>query len=57
MAVLDQSAGQVKRYVDGWTAASSVTEPSGGTVVDTEARAAISGLVAALVAGGILPSV
>jgi hypothetical protein len=57
MAVLDQSAGQVIRYVDGWMAADPVAEPSGGAVVDDEARAAISGLVSALVAGGILPSV
>jgi len=57
MAVLDQSAGLIKRYVDGWVAAASVTEPSGGATVDSEARAAVSELVAALVAGGILPSV
>ncbi|TIX49373.1 DUF2793 domain-containing protein [Alteraurantiacibacter aquimixticola] len=55
MTVLDQAAGQLRRYADGWHMASTVAEPSGGSVVDTEARAAITGLIAALVAAAILP--
>jgi len=56
MTVLDQAAGQLRRYADGWQMASPVAEPSGGATVDTEARAAITGLIAALVAAGILPA-
>ena len=53
--IYDEAAGQNRRYADGWQAAASVVEPSGGLTVDAEARNAVAGLVAALVAGGILP--
>lgn len=56
MSMLDLSNGQMRRYVDGWQAAAQVTAPNGGTVQDAEARTAITGLIAALVAAGILPS-
>ena len=39
-----------------WSAATAPVEPTGGTTVDTEARMAIAGLVAALVDAGILPT-
>ena len=56
MTVLDQSNGQVRRYVDGaWAAATTVAAPTDGAVVDTEARTAINGLIAALIAAGIFP--
>jgi hypothetical protein len=55
MRVLDRSEGQEIRYRGGWQRAETPEEPWGGTIVDAEARAAITGLVAALVAGGILP--
>lgn len=55
MRVFDKTAGQEMFYLDGWHKAVAVAEPSGGTTVDTEARTAISGLVAALVSAGILP--
>jgi hypothetical protein len=56
MSVLDLSTRQMRRYVDGWQVAAQVAAPSGGTVQDAEARTAITGLIAALVAAGILPS-
>lgn len=56
MAVFDLSAGKIRRYVNGWQAASAVAAPAGGTVIDIQARGAINGLIAALVAGGILPA-
>ncbi len=56
MTVYDENAGQIRRFADGWISAAQVAAPAGGTTVDTEARNAIAGLVAALVAGGLLPS-
>jgi hypothetical protein len=54
MRVLDRSTGQDIRYLDGWHRPAAPAEPAGGATVDSEARAAIAGLIAALVAGGIL---
>lgn len=56
LTIFDQTAGQIRRYVGGWQAANSVAAPVGGTVVDVQARSAVAGLVAALIAGGVLPS-
>lgn len=56
LQIFDQPAGQIRRFADGWQAASAVPTPSGGSVIDAEARGAIAGLVAALIAAGILPS-
>lgn len=56
MRVLDRSAGQFRLFHSGaWTMATVPTAPSGGTVVDDQARAAISQLIDALTASGILP--
>jgi hypothetical protein len=56
MTVLDLSVGKNRRYANGWLTASSVSAPTGGTVVDLQARNSIAGLIAALVAAGILPT-
>ena len=55
LRVLDRSTGQDLRYRGGWPRAAAPAEPSGGSTVDAEARAAIAGLVTALVSAGILP--
>ena len=56
MTVHDEAAGQTRRYADGWQVASPVALPSGGLIVDSQARTAMAGLVAALIAGGLLPA-
>ena len=56
MRVLDRSTGQELRYFGGWNAPTVPGEPSGGSIVDAEARTAIAGLIAALRVAGILPS-
>lgn len=57
LRVLDIAIGQFRLYRSGaWTSASPPAVPSGGTVVDGEARAAISELIAALADAGILPA-
>lgn len=48
--------GQLCLYSDGWTTAPDPVEPSGGTTIDTEARAAIAALVSALRHSGIFPA-
>ena len=52
--ILDRSTGQEIRYRGGWQRPATPVEPTGGTTVDAEARAAIADLVAALIAGGVL---
>lgn len=54
MRVLDRSTGQHILYRGGWLRPAAPAAPEGGATIDGEARAAISALLAALVAGGIL---
>ncbi len=53
--VCDKQLGQERFFLSGWLSATPITSPDGGSVVDTEARTAIAGLVAALVDCGLLP--
>ena len=55
MRVFDKATGQQALFDAGWHRAEVVATPSGGSVVDVEARAAIAGLISALVATRILP--
>ena len=54
MQVFDKLTGQLIFFRDGWQRPATPAAPSGGTTVDAEARAAIAGLVEALIAAGIL---
>lgn len=56
MWVFDRELTQFAFFSDGWQKASTIQEPSGGSTVDSEARAAIGALLLALRASGILPS-
>jgi len=55
LRILDRSTMQDILFRGGWIRAVRPTSPQGGTTVDSEARAAIAQLTAALIAGGILP--
>mgnify|MGYP001109503994 CR=1 FL=1 len=53
--LFDQSSGtRLVRDISGWVAPGVVPIPTGGTVVDTEARAALSALLTALVQTGLI---
>lgn len=45
MALFDTSAQCVRRWIDGWRTVALPAEPSGGTTIDSEARAAIATLI------------
>ena len=55
MEIFDQASGQKVVYSSEWSRAVEPTEPSGGSVVDVEARSAIVELIAALSVAGVLP--
>ena len=57
MRVLDRSTGQERRFHTEWHSPVAPLEPSGGSVVDTQARAAIVELVEALRIAGIFVSI
>ena len=53
MRVFNRASGQDMRYIDGWSAAARPAAPTGGTTVDTEARATLAALIDSLTAAGI----
>lgn len=55
LRILDRSTGQERRFLGSWRIAEEPVEPIGGSIVDAEARAAISQLIAALRVAGIYP--
>ena len=56
MILLNKATGQQVRYLNSWQAPGKPAPPTGGTNIDTEARAAIAAVVAALVTAGIVPA-
>ena len=54
MRVFDKAAGKQSVFDGTWQRAADVPLPSGGSTIDAQARTAIAGLIAALVAAGIL---
>lgn len=56
MRLLNRTSGQEIRFQSTWKHPPRPATPTGGTVIDSEARSTISNLVAALVEAGILPA-
>lgn len=55
MRLLDRSTGQERRFFGTWKIADEAVEPTGGSIVDAEARVAILQLIVALKVAGIYP--
>lgn len=56
LSAFDKAAGCIARYDGGWQRSAAITEPTGGSTEDVEARTAITQLIAALAGAGILPA-
>ena len=56
MKLLNRASGQEIRYFGTWVAAARPAAPSGGTIIDAEARAAIAAIMSALTSAGIVPA-
>ncbi len=52
--MLDRAANQMVVFRSQWRPASAPANPTGGTVIDIEARAAVTALIQALSSVGIL---
>lgn len=57
MRLLDKSTGQELRFFASWQIPAIPLEPLGGSVVDSEARTALSALLGALRTAGVFPAV
>jgi len=55
MRVFDRSIRQERLFTSEWQSPVAPMEPTGGSVVDAEARAVISDLILALRASGLFP--
>lgn len=56
MRILDRSTGQEKRFLGFWKFPTAPLEPTGGSVVDAEARATLGEVIAALRVSGAFPA-
>lgn len=57
MRLFDRATGQILLFRDGWQRPPAPAAPSGGSVIDAEARTAIAELISALGQAGVLPVV
>ena len=55
LVLYDRSIGQRLYFNGSWTSAASTPSPTGGSVIEVEARATIDGLISSLIQTGILP--
>lgn len=56
MRMFDRATGQMLLYRGGWQRPSAPAAPAGGASVDSEARAALADLIAALANAGVFPA-
>lgn len=56
MIVHDLARGAVRRFAGTWQAPARPAVPTGGTVIDTEARAAIAAIIGVLDSLGLIPA-
>lgn len=56
MKLLNRATGQELRYHGGWKMAARPASPSGGAIIDAEARSAIAAIMTALTIAGIVPA-
>ena len=56
MRLLNRASGQEIRYNGNWKIANRPALPTGGTIVDAEARSVISALIASLTTAGVIPA-
>lgn len=56
MRIFDREQGAIRIWRGGWSLPPPIPDPTGGTVVDDEARGAIATLLESLRALGILPA-
>lgn len=54
MRLVNRATGQEIRYFGSWRTPNRPAAPSGGTVVDSEARTAISAIIATLESAGVI---
>ena len=56
MKLLNRASGQEIRYSGSWKSALRPNLPSGGAIIDAEARTALTAILAALTTAGIVPA-
>ena len=56
MTVFDKLLGCFRRFHGSWSTPTAPALPVGGTVIDAQARTAITALVIALRAAGVIPA-
>lgn len=56
LRLFNRATGQEMFYFGSWKSPARPPSPTGGTVVDAQARAAISALIDSLILAGVLPS-
>ena len=56
MRLLNRATGQEIRYNGNWKIATRPALPTGGAVIDAEARSAISALITSLTTAGMIPA-
>ena len=56
MRLLNRATGQEMRFLTTWKHPARPAAPTGGSVIDSEARSVVSALITALVEAGVLPA-